>query len=281
MQCLMKNQKKLKMSNQPTVVRILLGNRLNQFDDLSSAARLAKTLKVSLQATYLEEEDLICAAELSISSDISRWSAKEKAISSDSVQQAFHSYAMHQKRDLKRAAEQEKIEFGFDVVRGERDSWIIDEIKRNSLLFVAHQNVNRNICNNFNYSFLNKSVTTFTTKDPVKVIFNGSNASIRALKIAIQVTGLSHRSLTVLLDTDTFENEINLREQLNKNLDKYSDKHKKINVNAELMNTQEQAMCLAKHLYMLVYPVEINEENEIQQLNKLLQNLHSPLILVG
>ncbi|MEH6455276.1 MAG: hypothetical protein V7749_03075 [Cocleimonas sp.] len=277
----MKNQKKLKMSNQPTVVRILLGNRLNQFDDLSSAARLAKTLKVSLQATYLEEEDLICAAELSISSDISRWSAKEKAISSDSVQQAFHSYAMHQKRDLKRAAEQEKIEFGFDVVRGERDSWIIDEIKRNSLLFVAHQNVNRNICNNFNYSFLNKSVTTFTTKDPVKVIFNGSNASIRALKIAIQVTGLSHRSLTVLLDTDTFENEINLREQLNKNLDKYSDKHKKINVNAELMNTQEQAMCLAKHLYMLVYPVEINEENEIQQLNKLLQNLHSPLILVG
>jgi len=261
------------MSNQLTEVRVLLSNRINQNDDLLSAVTLAKTLKVSLQGTYLEEEDLMRAAELSISSDISRWSAKEKEINTDTVQQAFRSHAKHQKRELKKIAEQEEIEFGFDVVRGERNSWIIDEIKRNSLLFVTNQNVNINICNNLNYSFLSKNVAS---KYPVKVVFSGSITSIRALKIAIQISRLRDRSLTVLLDTDTFENEISLREQLNK----YLDKHKEINVNAELINIQEQTKLLSEQLYMLVYPVEINEKNDFKHLNKLLQSLHSTLILV-
>ena len=269
------------MSNQLTEVRMLLSNRINQNDDLLSAVTLAKTLKVSLQGTYLEEEDLMCAAELSISSDISRWSAKEKEISADTVQQAFRSHAKHQKRELKKIAEQEEIEFGFDVVRGERNSWIIEEIKRNSLLFVTHQNVNTNCCNNLNYSFLSENVAS---KDPVKVVFSGSNASKRALDIATKIASLGHRSLTVLLDTDRFVNEISLREQLNnhlyKHLDKHLDKHKNINVNAELMNTQDQAKSLSQQLYMLVYPVEINEKNDFQQLKKLLQNLYSPLVLV-
>ena len=261
------------MSNQLTEVRMLLSNRINQNDDLLSAVTLAKTLKVSLQGTYLEEEDLMCAAELSISSDISRWSAKEKEISADTVQQAFRSHAKHQKRELKKIAEQEEIEFGFDVVRGERNSWIIEEIKRNNLLFVTHQNVNTNCCNNLNYSFLSENVAC---KDPVKVVFSGSNASKRALDIATKIASLGHRSLTVLLNTDTFENEISLREQLNNHLDK----HKNINVNAELMNTQDQAKSLSQQLYMLVYPVEINAKNDFQQLKKLLQNLYSPLVLV-
>ncbi len=268
------------MSKQLTEIRILLNNRSNQSDDLFSAASLAKILEVTLKGVYLEEEDLLCAAELTISSDISRWSAQEKAISSYSVQQTLRAHAKHQKRELKRIAEQEKVEYGFDVVRGERNSWIIDEIKRNKLLFVTHQNINRNSCNNHNYSFLNKSVTTFKTKDPVKVIFNGSNASIRALKIAIQITRFSHRSLTVLLDTDTFENEISLREQLNDHLVKHSDKYKDINVNAELINTKKQTASLSERLYMLIYPVEINEKNQFKQLNILLQSLQSPLILV-
>jgi len=265
------------MNNRATAVRVLLSNRSNQSDDLLSAAALAKILKISLQGVYLEEEDLICAAKLSISSDISRWSAKEKEISGDSVQQTLRTQANHQKRELKRIAEQEKIDFGFDVVRGERISWIIEDIKRNSLLFVAHQNVNRNSCNNLNYSNLSKCVAI---KYPVKMVFNGSKASIKALKIATKISLLSHRSLTVLLDADTFEAEISLREQLNNHLNKVLAKYKNIKVIAELINTQEQSKSLSQKLYMLVYPVEINDNEELRHLHELLLHLHSPLILV-
>ena len=264
------------MNKHLTEVRILLSNRSNQSVDLFSAASLAKTLEVTLKGVFLEEEDLICAAELTISKDISRWSAKEKEISSNSVQQAFRYQARHQQRELKKIAEQQKIKYGFDVVRGERNSWIIDEIKRNGLLFVSHQNVIRNSCNNLNYSFLNKSVVTLTTKAPVKVVFSGSKASKRALKIAVQIAQLSNRPLTVLLESKTFENELNLRKELNK----YLEKQTKMKVNAEIFDTQNQAKTLSEELFMLIYPVDINDEAEFPRLLKLLHHLNSSLILV-
>ena len=212
----------------------------------------------------------------SISSDISRWSAKEKEISSDSVQQALRNHARHQQRELKKIAEQQKIKYGFDVVRGERNSWIIDEIKRNSLLFVSHQNLISNSCNNLNYSYLNKCVTTLTNITPVKVVFSGNKASKRALKIAVQIAQLSNRSLTVLIESKTFENELNLREQLNK----YLEKQTRMKVNAEIFDTQNQAKTLSEALFMLIYPVDINDEAEFPRLLKLLNHLHSSLILV-
>lgn len=270
MQCLIRNQIKLKMSNQLTEVRILLSNRSNHSDDLLSAASLAKTLEVRLKGFYLEEEDLIHAAELSISSHISAWSAKEKVITVDSVKKTFRTHANHQKQELKRIAEREEIEFEFDVVRGERNSWIFDDIKKNSLLFVTHQNVNKNCCNNFIYSFLNKNKAI---KDPVKVVFSSSKASMRALNIATKIALHSNKPLTVLMDTDTFEDEIVLREQINNNLDT----HRKINVSAELIKNQNKVKALTKDLYMLVYPLDANETTLLQ---KLLQGLRRPLILV-
>ena len=281
MLCLIKKQRKPKMNNELTVVKVLLSNRSNQSDDLLSAATLAKTLKATLEGIFLEEEDLICAAGLCISSDISRWSAKESEISSDSVQRTLRTNAMHQKRQLKRIAEQEKIEFGFDVVRGDRYAWIFEAIKSPKILFVTHQNVSSESFYHLNRSLFNKSVASHTSKDPVKVVFNGSNASIKALKIAIEVALLKHRSLTVLLDADTFDSEIKLREELNSYLSKHLENHKSINVNAERINTQDQAKSLSQEVHMLIYPIDTHANDEYQLLHKLLRNLQSPLILVS
>ena len=259
------------MNNERTEVRVLLSNRSNQSDDLFSAVSLAKALKATLKGIFLEEEDLICAAELCISSDISRWSAKEKEISSDSVQRTLRTHAMHQKRQIKRMAEQEKIEYGFDVVRGERYAWILEEIKNHKILFVSQQNIPRSKINHLNYSFLNKNTAE---KDPVTIVFTGSDASIKALEVATQIALLKHRPITVLLNADTFENEIILREQLNS----YFVKHKNLTVNAELIKPKDQAKSLTQEFYMLVYPLE---NDDVKLLNQLLHNLQSPLILVS
>ena len=258
------------MNNELTEVRVLLSNRSNQSDDLLSAATLAKILKATLQGVFLEEEDLICAAELSISSEISRWSAKEKEISSDSIQQTLRTHALHQKRQLKRIAEQEKIEYRFDVVRGERYAWILDEIKNHKVLFVSQQNIPRSKINHLNYSFLRQNTAV---KNPVTIVFTGSDASVKALEIAIQIALLEHRPITILLNADTFENEIILREQLNS----YLSKHKNLKVNAELIKPHDQAKSLTQEFYMLVYPLE---NDDVKLLSQLLHNLQNPLILV-
>lgn len=262
------------MSNKLTEVKILLNDRLNQSDDLASAASLAKTLNLKLKGVFIEEENLIHAAELSISSEISRWSAKEKEMNSDSVKQLFRIHANRQQKDFQRIAEQENVEYEFDVVRGERNSWVVDDVKRKTLLFVTRQNVIRNNCNNLAYSFLNKSKATINAAQyPVKVVFNSSSTSMLALEVAIKIAQDNHRTLTVLIDTDTFEDEFIFREKINS----YLETQRKIEVCAELINTQNKEKQLTQDLFTLIYPVD---SSKTQFLQKLLQALDRPLVLL-
>jgi len=261
------------MRNEPNEMSVLLGNRMNLSDDLLSVVSLAKRLNVTLKGVFLEDENLLRASDLSISSDISFWSAKEKTIDRDSLQQSLRNHAAYLKQELRKIAKKEDIKFGFDVVRGQQKSWINEEIKINRILFVAHQKRYRNNHYDLNYRYLNRNVLS---KEPIKVVFTDSKASMKALEIAIQIGLESGRSVEVLLDAETFENEFKQRECINVYLERYRNS----NVNIELTRLKEHENALYQNLYMLVYPIELKTAEGLKQLPTMLKLLNSPLMLV-
>ncbi|KAG1658084.1 Ribonuclease [Nymphon striatum] len=84
-------------------IQVLLENQRNQLELLLTAAALARSSEVKLRGLFIEEENLIRAANLPMSREVSRWSAKERHITGDSVHRILNAHASRQQKELEKA----------------------------------------------------------------------------------------------------------------------------------------------------------------------------------
>lgn len=172
-------------------VQVLLDGQKNQYALLLSAASLARALNVRLQGFFIEEESLVRAADLSFSREISCWSARERQISGESVHRILRMHARHKKQELERVAHQEKIEYSFEVVHGERVRWIKENISPVKIVFFGGHRLTSEPFRSFRYC---REILP-----PLITVFDGSAASERALQIAVQIADYHKKSLTIIL----------------------------------------------------------------------------------
>ncbi|GAA0422843.1 universal stress protein [Cocleimonas flava] len=258
------------IQNSPDIgVKILLENQKNQIESLLSAASLAKNLNVQLQGLLIEEENLIRAADLSLSCEVSLWSAEERHINSESIHRTMRAHARHQKKELEKVAAQKNIEYSFVVIRGEKDNWIKENIRSSDILFIGGYQLKETSFEAFKYC-------TKATP-PLIALFNGSVASENALKIALKIAKKDKSSVQILLLADDFSAEEFQRNQLNTLLKNHAD----IAVTVESISKQHIASTLRrKPIKMLIAPADFALDQGQEPLVKLLHQLLCPVVLV-
>ena len=256
--------------NEPTGnICILLDNQRDQFDFLTSAAALTRQMKARLQGLFIEEEDLIRAADLSFSREISRWSAQERHLTSEGINRILRTSARHSKKVLEKVAQEEKIECSFQVIRGERISWIKESVNTSDILFIGGK---LSALKSYqHHKFGTRSI------NPLQVIYTGTPASQRALEIAVQIAKLGNRPLVILTIVDEITNELSLRKQINTALINYP----AFDTSIKIIKTEQLIEALRKlRIFMLVFPSDIEWIQEENHFDDLLRITNCPIALV-
>jgi hypothetical protein len=250
-------------------ILILLDNQRDQFDFLKSAAALTRQMKARLQGLFIEEEDLICAADLSFSREISRWSAQERQLTGEGINRILRASARHSKKALEKVAQEEKIECSFQVIRGERISWIKESVNTSDILFIGGK-----LSNQKNSQYHNSCTRGINA---LQVIYTGTPASQRALEIAVQIAKLGNRPLVILTIVNEITDELPLREQINTTLINYP----AFETSVKIIKTEQLIEALHKlRIFMLVFPSDIKWAQEDNHLDDLLRTTNCPIALV-
>ena len=263
--------KKIVMKNETEQeVWVLLDNQRQHIDLLNNAATLARLMKATLQGVFIEEENLIRAAGLSISREISSWSAQENEISGEIIQRTLHSKARHNKQQLETVARDNNIQCSFQVIQGERLSWIHENAEKPRILFIAGKQIPAKYYQNLHYcNFI---------KVPVVLLYNGSAASQAALKIALQMAKLTSCSVVILILADEATEKNALTTQVNESLSRVSD----IAVTIQYANDQQLVESLhGLKASMLVLADDIKSEAGESVLESIAQRrFRFPVILI-
>ena len=196
-------------------VWLLLDNQRFDTDLLKNAAALASLMKASLQGLFIEEENLKRAAEFSFSREISGWSAQEREITGEIIQRTLQSSARQNRRQLEMVARDNNIQCTFQVVQGERLSWIHENAKKPRILFITGKQIPANYYQNLHFcNFI---------KAPVVLLYNGSEASQAALKIALQMAKFTGCTVVILILADEETEKNALKTLVNESLSRVSD----------------------------------------------------------
>ena len=208
-------------------VWLLLDNQRFDTDLLKNAAALARLMKASLQGLFIEEENLKRAAEFSFSREISGWSAQEREITGEIIQRTLQSSARQNRRQLEMVARDNNIQCTFQVIQGERLSWIHENAEKPRILFIAGKQIPANCYQHLHYCNFSKA--------PVVLLYNGSAASQAALKITLQIAELSSSTVVILIMADDASEQNALTSQVNAYLSRASDTA----VNIQYVNNQQ------------------------------------------
>lgn len=251
-------------------VQILLDSQKNQFESLLSAASLARKLEVQLQGLFIEEDNLIRAADLPLSREVSLWSAEERQITGESVHRILRAHARHQQKELERVATAKEIEFTFKVIRGEKNNWIKENINSSNILFVGGHDLTPKPFQSLKYC---SDVTP-----PLISLFDGSSASEHAFKIALQIAEKNNKYLRVLLLANDSSTEELLETQLNIQMRNHSN----ISVSVESISKHDVISSLHKQrINMLIAPSDIEWAQDDERFEMLIYQINYPIVLVS
>jgi len=189
-----------------TNVQILLDHKQNQTESLLSAALLAKTLKVQLQGLFIEEEALLRAAAFPLASEISLRSGKERHITGDGMQRILRSHARRLQGLVEKVAHEKRIDYTFQIIRGEKSSWLKENRNTSEILFIGGHEPTMKSHRAFKYCS--------EIFHPLVAIFDGSIGSDNALKTALQIAENNNKPLHIFFLDDGLLAENAKKEQL-------------------------------------------------------------------
>lgn len=264
---LKEKEKRIKLNKE---VKVLLDGQKNQYELLLSAASLARALNVRLQGFFIEEESLMRAADLSFSREISCWSAKERKISGESVHRILRMHARHKKQELEKVASQERIDYSFEIIHGKRARWIKENISPVKIVFFGGHKLTSEPFRSFRYG---KKVIP-----PLITVFDGSAASERAFKIAVQIADYNKKSLTVILVANDIPETLRMKIKINHLLENFPnsaliiDGLTQANFYKALIKAQADMMIISRN-------IEWIKDDEVFE--GIMSRVHCPVVLVS
>jgi nucleotide-binding universal stress UspA family protein len=178
---------------QPAIRQILVAMDVlsDNLAVLESAAELAAQLEAELTGLFVEDTDLLRAAELPVSLEVMLWSARERNPTETEMARALRALAARIQKDLERAAKRARVRWSFKVVRGPRLQVFMEAGAGSDLMFVGPARCSR--------------VPRYSPQRPPKrlgavcVLYSGTEAAQRALTAAMKLADQDRVQVKVLL----------------------------------------------------------------------------------
>lgn len=251
-------------NNHPAIVRILLDNQSNQLETIASAAALARQLQSSLQGVFLADDVLFQVAGLPFAQEISRWSAQESPITLNGLERTLRARAKHLQKELEYAAKQAQIPYSFQYIRGERMHWILESQSSADFLFVSNIKPSPKL-----------PQTLMLQSQPIQLIYSATEASERALKMALQLANQTFRPLSILIISKEPQQHI---QHIHATLDQ-SPVNTAVSIK-DISLADIQSIVQQTFPYRLILPTDIALVKETKILELLLEKTRCPIIFV-
>jgi nucleotide-binding universal stress UspA family protein len=184
---------------------------------LEIAADLARCFESPLTGLYVEDEDVMSFAELSIGREISVTGARVRDLTRQRLQRHFQNQASQVRRTLKLVAAARQISYSFDVLHGHLELEIRKASEKMDLLAIAPklgaiqrprgQELQRRLMESSAQGFLLvPDMSKAAHVGPVATIYTGTRASERAVRMAMGIAqGLRRQVIVALVSDDDDE----------------------------------------------------------------------------
>jgi nucleotide-binding universal stress UspA family protein len=159
---------------------------------LEAAARLAAEMQAELTGLFVEDANLFRLAALPFATEIDPRSARARRFELSQLEGALRAQAADLRRTMAALAEQLRVDWSFDVVRGDLIVSALSAATGADLLIMARQ------------SGAPKRTRTLgdfsqSPNDPILVAYDGSPAAHRAFEAAVRIAARFRTHLNVLL----------------------------------------------------------------------------------
>ena len=227
---------------------------------LALAVAIAASVKTRLHGLFIESEDLLRAASLPFTREISVTTAREHPTDYDKMQRSLHNMAEQFRQSLEQAAQASQIPWSFDYVRG-----VTDEIRFSSRPDISYLIVDESVG-------WRASPKVHQSLRRVLLIENQSPSLINALNVVIQNTQQEKVEITAIAPADTgIEKNTDLQQYI-KNADQ--------SVVMQELERGQLTKVLSQAGTMFDYAICSRHEDD-QSRRLILNSLQCPVIMVS
>jgi nucleotide-binding universal stress UspA family protein len=179
---------------------------------LRAAARLARSLEAELQGLFVEDINLLRAAELPMARELQLPFAKDTCMDPERTRRQLRAQARQARRALASICRQEQVEWTFQVVRGGVSSKVLEEAAKADLLCLGR--TGRPVMRRPGLGSTARAAATRAQRPvllishgrhiepPVAVAYDGSASTEQALLLASRLVQELGGSLSILVPAD-------------------------------------------------------------------------------
>jgi len=171
---------------------------------LRAAVELASLLEADLSSIFVEDVNLIRLCELPFTREIGSYSATVRQIDSESIEREFRMLAAHIRKVVAQTADPASVNWSFQVARGSVTSELLAASESAILLTLGR--VGRTPGKRFGSTARTLAIQSkrpiFLLGDaglvyPLSVVYSGSAAADRALRLALVLTQVQEKPLQI------------------------------------------------------------------------------------
>jgi nucleotide-binding universal stress UspA family protein len=212
--------------NNSSIKRILVALDASEANRsaLQAAATLASQLQAELQALFVEDINLLRLAELPFAREMMFGSSEGHRITPANMERQIQAQAIRLRRLVEATAQQSKIKAEFKVLRGQISRELLLASQQMDLLILGKSTqllqqslklgkVAQDVLAAVNCNVLLMQYGA-SIERPVAVLFDGSQASERALQLAIQLAHNDHDQLKVIYPAVDHQQQQTLQQQV-------------------------------------------------------------------
>lgn len=255
---------------------------------LQAAITLANRLNAQLNALFIEDADLLKAAELPFVREVTYGSSSGKTMNVAGMERSIASQTARLRKLVETIAQQNQIKIPFDVLRGNVAHELCNTPGRSDLLVIGKNtltlgksqkigSITRLVLSS---AGCNLAVLQYgcNIERPVVVSFSGSEASQRALLLAIELAHEDHNQLIVILPA---VDDVTYRQLCRMIQEKIVDQRLQVSLARLQENSAEQILSVIQQFHGRIFLVE-SDNTFLTQLQKqaLVMQANIPVILL-
>lgn len=192
---------------------------------LQAATTLAHRLDAELNTLFVEDINLLRLAELPVAREIVYGAASGRKLNVADMERSLTTQTARLRKLVETISQQNQIKIAFDVMRGDIAREVCSASENTDLLVVGKNT--QKLRQSLKIGKITKTILSSvscnllllqhgaTIERPVAVFFTGSEASHKALQLAIQLVQQDHKNLSVIYPVSTDEESKELTQQVN------------------------------------------------------------------
>jgi nucleotide-binding universal stress UspA family protein len=175
---------------------VMLGSIETDRAALEALSLLAGTTPAEILGTFVEDIELLMFAELPIAREYCLLTQAERRLQIPDIERQFRVQARAAQQALAEIAERLGSTLSFRTVRGATTTLLREALAETDLMLFGAVRGTLRLSGGFTRAYPGRS-----TRGPVAVVFDGSDAAQRALRVALQIAPQTVTPLTVILKT--------------------------------------------------------------------------------